>query len=188
MAEGRWDFTLSSADTMIARTTTDGVDYMLFMQAEEGLSAYLIGQPGFDSIDKLRGKLLAGDPGDSNLDLIRKENSPQAWHRRQRIRHRNHRQLAGALGGVLTTPRGRGDVDAAGFRQSVGRGWSVCSPTATIMCRAGRSLAVGRCGRGWWITASWSCASSAPGRRRRIGFWQRKIARRPCAGDGQGKT
>jgi len=73
MAEGRWDFTLSSADTMIARTTTDGVDYMLFMQAEEGLSAYLIGQPGVDSIDKLRGKLLAGDPGDSNLDLIRKK-------------------------------------------------------------------------------------------------------------------
>ena len=73
MAEGRWDFTLSSADTMIARTTTDGVDYMLFMQSEEGLSAYLIGQPGVDSIDKLRGKLLAGDPGDSNLDLIRKK-------------------------------------------------------------------------------------------------------------------
>ncbi len=73
MAEGRWDFTLSSADTMIARTTTDGVDYMLFMQAEEGLSAYLIGQPGVDSIEKLRGKLLAGDPGDSNLDLIRKK-------------------------------------------------------------------------------------------------------------------
>ena len=55
MAEGRWDFTLSSADTMIARTTTDGTDYMLFMQSEEGLSAYLIGQPGVDSIDKLRG-------------------------------------------------------------------------------------------------------------------------------------
>ena len=73
MAEGRWDFTLSSADTMIARTTTEGVDYLLFMQAEEGLSAYLIGQPGVDSIDKLRGKLLAGDPGDSNLDLIRKK-------------------------------------------------------------------------------------------------------------------
>jgi len=73
MAEGRWDFTLSSADTMIARTTTDGIDYMLFMQAEEGLSAYLIGQPGYDSLDKLRGQLLAGDPGDSNLDLIRKK-------------------------------------------------------------------------------------------------------------------
>jgi len=73
MAEGRWDFTLSSADTMIARTTTDGVDYMLFMQAEEGLTAYLIGQAGVSSIEQLRGKLLAGDPGDSNLDLIRKK-------------------------------------------------------------------------------------------------------------------
>ena len=73
MAEGRWDLTLSSADTMIARTTTDGVDYLLFMQAEEGLSAYLIGQPGIASIEQLRGKLLAGDPGDSNLDLIRKK-------------------------------------------------------------------------------------------------------------------
>jgi ABC-type nitrate/sulfonate/bicarbonate transport system substrate-binding protein len=73
MAEGRWDFTLSSADTMIARTTTDGVDYVLFMQAEEGLSAYLIGQPGVQSIEQLRGQLLAGDPGDSNLDLIRKK-------------------------------------------------------------------------------------------------------------------
>jgi ABC-type nitrate/sulfonate/bicarbonate transport system substrate-binding protein len=73
MAEGRWDFTLSSADTMIARTTADGVDYLLFMQAEEGLSAYLIGQPEIASIDQLRGKLLAGDPGDSNLDLIRKK-------------------------------------------------------------------------------------------------------------------
>lgn len=73
MAEGRWDLTLSSADTMIARTTTDGVDYLLFMQAEEGLQAYLIGQPGITSIQQLRGRVLAGDPGDSNLDLIRKK-------------------------------------------------------------------------------------------------------------------
>jgi ABC-type nitrate/sulfonate/bicarbonate transport system substrate-binding protein len=73
MAEGRWDLSLSAADTMIARTTTDGVDFLLFMQAEEGLSAYLIGRPGVDSIDQLRGKLFAGDPGDSNLDLIRKK-------------------------------------------------------------------------------------------------------------------
>jgi ABC-type nitrate/sulfonate/bicarbonate transport system substrate-binding protein len=72
MAEGRWDFTLSSADTMIARTTRDGVDYKLFMQAEEGLSAYLIGR-GVRTIEDLRGRLLAGDPGDSNLDLIRKK-------------------------------------------------------------------------------------------------------------------
>lgn len=73
MEEGRWDFTLSSADTMIARTTTEGIDYLLFMQAEEGLTAYLIGQPGVNSIEQLRGQLLAGDPGDSNLDLIRKK-------------------------------------------------------------------------------------------------------------------
>src|SRR5439155_3779186 len=72
MAAGRWELTLSSAETMIARTT-DGVDYLLFMQAEEGLSAYLIGQPDVKSIEQLRGKLLAGDPGDSNLDLIRKK-------------------------------------------------------------------------------------------------------------------
>jgi ABC-type nitrate/sulfonate/bicarbonate transport system substrate-binding protein len=73
MAEGRWDFSLSSADTMIARTTGDHIDYLLFMQAEEGLSAYLVGQGEFRSIEQLRGRLLAGDPGDSNLDLIRKK-------------------------------------------------------------------------------------------------------------------
>lgn len=73
MAEGRWDFSLSSADTMMARATRDGVDFVLFMQAEEGLDAYLIGRPEVNSIDDLRGKLLAGDPGDSNLDLVRKK-------------------------------------------------------------------------------------------------------------------
>jgi NitT/TauT family transport system substrate-binding protein len=72
MAEGRWNISLSAADTMVARTT-DGVDFLLFMQAEEGLSAHLIGRPGVSSIEQLRGKLLAGDPGDSNLDLIRKK-------------------------------------------------------------------------------------------------------------------
>ncbi len=71
MAEGRWDLTLSSADTMIARNTTDGTDYVLFMQAEEGLTATLVGRPGIHSLEQLRGQLLAGDPGDSNLDLIR---------------------------------------------------------------------------------------------------------------------
>ncbi len=73
MAEGQWDFTLSSADTMIARTTTEGTDYTLFMQAEEGLSATLIGRPGAGPIGELRGTTLAGDPGDSNLDLIRRK-------------------------------------------------------------------------------------------------------------------
>ena len=71
MAAGKWQMTLSSADTMIARSTKEGVDYVLFMQAEEGLGAYLIGQPGITSVEDLRGKLLAADPVDSNLDLIR---------------------------------------------------------------------------------------------------------------------
>jgi ABC-type nitrate/sulfonate/bicarbonate transport system substrate-binding protein len=71
IAEGRWDLTLSSADTMIARTTVDGGDFLLFMQAEEGLTASLVGRAGVTSIAQLRGQLLAGDPGDSNLDLIR---------------------------------------------------------------------------------------------------------------------
>ena len=73
MAEGRWNLSLSSADTMIARTTTDGVDFLLFMQAEEGLDASLVGRPGITSMEQLRGKLLAGDPGNSNLDLIRRK-------------------------------------------------------------------------------------------------------------------
>ncbi|MCZ6884745.1 MAG: ABC transporter substrate-binding protein [Alphaproteobacteria bacterium] len=71
MAAGKWEMTLSSADTMIARSTKEGVDYVLFMQAEEGLGAYLIGQPGINSVEDLRGKLLAADPVDSNLDIIR---------------------------------------------------------------------------------------------------------------------
>lgn len=73
MAAGRWNITLSSADTMIARAVSDEVDYVLFMQAEEGLSAYLVGQKQYPTIESLRGSLLAGDPGDSNLDLIRRK-------------------------------------------------------------------------------------------------------------------
>jgi ABC-type nitrate/sulfonate/bicarbonate transport system substrate-binding protein len=71
LAEGRWPITLSSADTMLARTTQDGVDFVLFMQSEEGLDVQLIAQPGFKSLSDLRGKLFAADPVDSNYDLIR---------------------------------------------------------------------------------------------------------------------
>ncbi len=71
MAAGKWNMTLSSADTMIARSTKEGVDYVMFMQAEEGLGAYLIGRPGMKSVEELRGTLLAADPVDSNLDVIR---------------------------------------------------------------------------------------------------------------------
>ena len=73
MAEGQRDISLSSPDTMIARATRDGIDFLLFMQAEEGLDAFLVAKPEITSIEQLRGKLLAGDPGDSNLDLIRKK-------------------------------------------------------------------------------------------------------------------
>jgi ABC-type nitrate/sulfonate/bicarbonate transport system substrate-binding protein len=71
LADGRWPITLSSADTMLARTTQDGVDFVLFMQSEEGLDVQLIAQPGYTSLAALRGKLFAADPVDSNYDLIR---------------------------------------------------------------------------------------------------------------------
>jgi ABC-type nitrate/sulfonate/bicarbonate transport system substrate-binding protein len=71
MAEGKWSLTLSSADTMLARATQDKVDYVLFMQAEEGLNVQLVGQPEIAAIHDLRGKLLAADPVDSNFDLVR---------------------------------------------------------------------------------------------------------------------
>jgi ABC-type nitrate/sulfonate/bicarbonate transport system substrate-binding protein len=71
LAEGRWPITLSSVDTMLARATQDGVDFVTFMEAEEGLSVQLVVQPGIKSFADLRGKLFAADPVDSNYDLIR---------------------------------------------------------------------------------------------------------------------
>ena len=41
LAHGRWPLTMSSADTMLARTTQDGVDFVLFLEAEEGLDVQL---------------------------------------------------------------------------------------------------------------------------------------------------
>ena len=71
MAEGKWNMTLSSADTMLARATQDGVDYVMFMQAEEGLNVQFVAQPEIRSFADLRGKLIAADPIDSNFDLVR---------------------------------------------------------------------------------------------------------------------
>src|SRR4051812_38408624 len=71
LAEGRWPMTLSSIDTMLARTTQDGVDFVAFMEAEEGLSVQLMARPGTKALADLRGKLFAADPVDSNYDLIR---------------------------------------------------------------------------------------------------------------------
>lgn len=71
MAAGKWNMTLSSADTMLARATQDKVDYVLFLQAEEGLNVQLVGQPEIKTVQDLRGTLLAADPVDSNFDLVR---------------------------------------------------------------------------------------------------------------------
>jgi NitT/TauT family transport system substrate-binding protein len=71
MAEGRWPITLSSADTMLARATQDGVDFVAFMEAEEGLSVQMVVQPEIKTFADLRGKLFAADPVDSNYDLVR---------------------------------------------------------------------------------------------------------------------
>ena len=71
LAEGRWPMTLSSADTMVARTTQDDIDYVLVMQAEQGLNVQLVVQPDIKTFDDLRGTLLAADPIDSNFDAVR---------------------------------------------------------------------------------------------------------------------
>src|SRR5262245_21543041 len=62
MAEGRWPITLSSADTMLARATQDGVDFIAFMQADEGLSVQLLVRPEIKSFADLHGQLLAAAP------------------------------------------------------------------------------------------------------------------------------
>src|SRR5262249_11001994 len=59
------------ADTMLARVTQDRVDFVAFMQADEGLSVQLLVRPEIKSFADLRGKLFAADPVDSNYDLIR---------------------------------------------------------------------------------------------------------------------
>lgn len=73
MLEGRWDISLTSPDTMVARVTRDGHGFRLYMMAERGLEVKLIGAKGIESPADLRGKILAGDPGDSNYDLHRRK-------------------------------------------------------------------------------------------------------------------
>lgn len=73
MAEGRWDLTLSSSDTAIARITRDQMDYVIFMNAEQGLEVRLVGAPETQRLTDIVGKTMAGDPGDSNYDLHRRK-------------------------------------------------------------------------------------------------------------------
>jgi NitT/TauT family transport system substrate-binding protein len=73
MADGRWDLSLTSPDTMLARATRDGQDFVLYLMAEKGLQVKLVGARDITSPQQLRGKRLAGDPGDSNYDLHRRK-------------------------------------------------------------------------------------------------------------------
>ena len=73
MLEGRWDLSLTSPDTMIARVTRDGHDFLLYLMAERGLEVKLIGAEAIKSPADLTGKRIAGDPGDSNYDLHRRK-------------------------------------------------------------------------------------------------------------------
>jgi ABC-type nitrate/sulfonate/bicarbonate transport system substrate-binding protein len=78
MLEGRWDISLTSPDTMVARVTRDGHGFLLYLMAERGLEVKLIGAKG-SSRQELRGKTLAGDPGDSNYDLHRRKILRAPW-------------------------------------------------------------------------------------------------------------
>ncbi len=71
LAEGVWPITMSSADTMLARATQDGVDFVIFMEAEQGLDVQLVAKPEIKAFADLRGKVFAADPVDSNFDLVR---------------------------------------------------------------------------------------------------------------------
>lgn len=73
MAEGRWDISLTSPDTMLARATRDGHDFVLYLVPERGLQVKLVGAKDIKSPADLKGKKLAGDPGDSNYDLHRRK-------------------------------------------------------------------------------------------------------------------
>ena len=70
MAAGKWHLSLSSADKMIALNTCEGMDYVLVLQAEEGLSATIVGRQGMTALQDLRGATMASDNG-TNLDTIR---------------------------------------------------------------------------------------------------------------------
>ncbi len=73
MLDGRWDISLTSPDTMVARVTRDGHEFLLYLMAERGLEVKLIGAKGIKAPAQLRGETLAGDPGDSNYDLHRRK-------------------------------------------------------------------------------------------------------------------
>lgn len=169
MAAGKWNLTLSSADTMLARATQDGVDYVLFMQAEEGLNVQLIGQPEIKSVEDLRGKLLAADPVDSNFDLVRNKilrdhGIPESEYRIEIIGNTPFRLeafLAKKVAAAMLSPPSSDKALAAGGRL-LAQGadhipdWPLaCGWALRSWVKANRPLVV-RFVRAWAAAADWA--------------------------------
>src|SRR5262245_20824944 len=139
LAHGRWPLTMSSADTMLARTTQDGVDFVLFLEPEEGLDVQLIAQSKYKSLQELRGKLFAADPIDSNYDLVRnkimRDNGvPESEYRYEVIGNSSIR-LAAFLDGkvdaaMLQRPFSDRAIEKGGVLLAKGsdyiRNWPIC--------------------------------------------------------------
>jgi ABC-type nitrate/sulfonate/bicarbonate transport system substrate-binding protein len=168
MAEGKWDLTLSSADTMLARATQDNVDYVLLMQAEEGLNVQLVGQPEIKTVHDLRGKLLAADPVDSNFDLVRNKilrdfGIPESEYRIDIIGNTPHRLKAflekKVAAAMLTPPSTDKALAAGGHVLAQGADhiadWPLaCGWTLRRLVEKNRPLLV-RFVRAWANAADW---------------------------------
>jgi ABC-type nitrate/sulfonate/bicarbonate transport system substrate-binding protein len=168
LAEGRWPLTISSADTMLARATQDGVDYVLVMQAETGLNVQLVVQPGITGFEDLRGKLFAADPVDSNFDAIRNkmmldEGLTEADYRIEVIGNtpiRLEAFLAGKVAAAMLTPPHTDKAVAAGGRvlaegADYVADWPLaCAWGLRSWIEANRSVVV-RFIRGWVRATDW---------------------------------
>jgi ABC-type nitrate/sulfonate/bicarbonate transport system substrate-binding protein len=138
------------------------------MQAEEGLSAYLIGRDGLRAVGELRGQLLAGDPGDSNLDLIRKKIllSHRLGENDYEVEiigsspKRLEAFLQGRVAGAMLTPPSsdvalaRGGVLLASADDYVSHWPLTCGWTLSSWLAANRQLAV-RFIRAWAAATDW---------------------------------
>ena len=177
LAEGKWPLTLSSADTMLARTTQDKVDFLLVMQTEEGLDVQLVAQPKYKSLQELRGKLFAADPIDSNYDLVRNK-----IMRDHGISESDYRIDVLGPSRVRANAFTQGKVDAAMLAPP----WNARAIAAggTVLAEGADYIPNWPLSCGWGLrsgsrpTARPSCGSCAPWRRRRTGCSSRRTARR----------
>jgi ABC-type nitrate/sulfonate/bicarbonate transport system substrate-binding protein len=164
LADGRWPITMSSADTMLARTTQDKVDFVLFMQVEQGLDVQMVVQPGIKTFADLRGKLFAADPVDSNYDLIR--NKIMLQHG---VRENEYRTIVLGPSRVRAAAFAAGKVDAA-----------MLAPPATerALAKGGVILAEGADYiPGWPINCGWALRRWAEANRSTVVRFVRAMAR-----------